>query len=124
MKAIFDKNNDLVGWLEEESYNVFDSKMVWIGFVKDSYFFDTKASWLGGFVSQNFVDKQGKPVAWIQNAKIQGSSALAVPMLPSIPLRPIKPIQPIRPIRPLRQITPLGGWSMMSWPQYINHGNK
>lgn len=64
MKAIYNKNSELVGWYEPQKKNVFGKEMQWIGFVKNDYFFSRNARWIGALVNGVYVDKQGRPVAW------------------------------------------------------------
>ena len=122
MKAIFNRNCVLVGWYEPQSKNVFSKEMVWIGFINDGYFFSETAQWLGGFINGTYVDKQGKPIAWIEGSIPMGVNALILPMRPIPPLRPLPPIPPLRPlppIPPLRPLLPFGGWSSLDWNKYI-----
>ena len=113
MIAVFDKNCNFVAWYDSENGNVFDSETQWIGFVRNSHFFSRAAEWLGGFNSGTFLDRSGKPVGWIEGATPRPTQSL---------LRPLRPLRPLTPLRPLRPQTPLGGWSRLSWNEYINQG--
>ncbi len=119
MKAIFNRNCILVGWYDQQNKNVFSKDMVWIGFVNQNYFFLKNSRWLGGFVSGTFVDKMGRPVAWIEGCNPVGCHMLMMPLTPLIPLTPLTPLRPLTPLTPLRPLTPLGGWSRMDWNEYV-----
>ena len=119
MKAIFNKNCMLVGLYEPQNNNVFNKDMQWIGFVSNRNFFLKSTRWLGGFVNGTFVDKKGRPVAWIEGSVPIGVNILVPPMIPMPPLCPITPLRPLCPMPPLRPITPLGGWSVLDWNEYI-----
>lgn len=121
MKAIFNKNCILVGWYDPQRKNVFGREMQWIGFVNNIYFFSKNASWLGGFVNGVYVDRQGRPVAWIDGSRPRRINALMTPMTPSVPLYPLIPLRPLTPLRPLQPLNPLGGWSPLEWDEYINN---
>ena len=119
MKAIFDRNCNCVGWYNESNEMVFDCETKWVGFVKQTYFFSNHSNWLGALINGSFVDKNGRPVAWVQGYSPRGSVRLARPLTPLCPLTPLRPLRPLTPLRPLRPLTPLGGWSSYSWNDYI-----
>ena len=110
----------LVGWYDQQNKNIFSKELLWVGFVTDYYFFAMNAKWLGGFVKGTFVDKMGKPVAWIEGCTPEGCNMLLQPMQPLIPLKPLTPLRPLTPLAPLHPLVPLGGWSEIDWYKYIN----
>lgn len=120
MKAIFDKNTNLVSWIDLRTGMIFDNNMDWIGFVENNNFFDTNADWIGGYQECSFLDKTGRPVAWVEGYRPVGGMHLIKPIQPQKRVRPDRPIQPIQPIHPLRPLVPLGGWSDQGWKMYIN----
>ena len=119
MKAIYNKNSELVGWYEPQKKNVFGKEMQWIGFVKNDYFFSRNARWIGALVNGVYVDKQGRPVAWTAGSIPRRTNPLGVPMTPMVPLYPLPPLRPLTPLRPLQPLIPLGGWSLLEWDEYI-----
>lgn len=119
MRAIYNKNCEIVGWYEPQRKNVFGREMQWIGFVKNGYFFSKNARWIGALVDGVYVDKQGRPVAWIAGNTPRRTNALRTPLAPLVPLQPLTPLRPLIPLRPLRPLTPLGGWSQLEWDEYI-----
>lgn len=120
MKAIFDKNTRCVGWINEDSLMVFSTDMGWVGFIRDSYFFSSSLLWLGGLFDGSFVDRSGKPVAWVSGFRPKGRMPLFRPLKPLRPLTPLRPLRPLTPLSPLLPLTPLGGWSNLDWNEYIS----
>lgn len=120
MKAIFDKNCDLVGWYDNKNNMIFDTEMRWVGFVVSGYIFYRTSTWLGGYYEGSINDKQGKPVAWVDGNQPRGTLPLMRPLRPLRPLTPLRPLRPLRPLHPLRPLTPLGGWSRLSWKEFLD----
>lgn len=118
MIPIFEKNCVCVGWYNTDGM-VFGTNLQWLGFVRDKYFFSMELSWLGALANGTFVDKNGKPVAWLQGFQPKGTAHLVHPVRPIRPITPIRPIRPLQPLKPLKPLTPLGGWSEFSWNNYI-----
>ena len=119
MKAIFNKNCMIVGWYDPQNKNVFNKELQWIGFINDSYFFSESIHWIGGFVKGTFVDKNGRPVAWIEGSIPTSANKLSQPITPIKPLSPLTPLRPLLPLVPLRPLTPIGGWSELEWKEYL-----
>lgn len=119
MKAVFDKNCNCVAWYNPSSGMVFDKNVQWVGFVEKNNFFAKNTNWLGGLYDGTFVDKSGKPVAWIEGYSPRGTFPLQIPLRPLMPLTPLTPLQPLMPLRPLRPLTPIGGWSRLLWSEYL-----
>jgi len=119
MKAIFNKKCELVGWYNAVDGMVFDTNMSWIGFVKKDYFYSKKAKWLGGLFNNTIVDKNGKPVGWLEGNNPKGTIPLLEPLIPFVPIRPLTPMRPLMPLQPLRPLTPIGGWSDYDWTEFI-----
>lgn len=118
MIPIFNKSCLCVGWYNTDKM-VFNVILQWVGFVHNTYFFSTELAWLGGFVNGSFVDKKGKPVAWLKGFQPQGTYALLTPIRPVRPITPIRPVRPLQPLKPLKPLTPLGGWSNLDWEKYL-----
>ena len=119
MKAIFDRNCNCTGWYNEKDGMVYDAEIRWIGFIKQKYFFGKQMNWLGALINGTFVDRNGRPVAWIQGHNPRGCAPLQYPLTPVCPLHPLQPLRPLAPLRPLRPLTPVGGWSVCNWNEYV-----
>lgn len=119
MKAIFNRNCILMGWYDPQNRNVFDKDMMWLGFVVKNYFYRENCRWLGGLVNGTFVDKTGRPVAWLEGYSPASCHMLMQPFMPMRPLTPLTPLRPLMPLMPLRPLVPLGGWSKKEWSEYL-----
>ena len=95
MTPIFDFNCDLVGWFD--GTNFFDEDIEWVAFLSSGNCFSSEnLDWLGSLYEGSLLDTNGKPIGWLQ-----GHS-------------------PVGTLRPLRPLTPLGGWSDLSFNEWIN----
>jgi hypothetical protein len=126
MLAIFNRACDLVGWLEIQgntSY-IFDQDWNWIAFADGSAVFSTNTShWIGAFVKNTFVDKQGRPIAWVEGCEPVPSFAPMKPMSPEIP-RKLKHIsKPSAPAKPASPALALHEWSQLQWSTWLNQLN-
>ncbi len=118
MTPIFDVNCDFVAWLSAEG-DVFDVNENWIGFVRNNNLFNAETlNWLGTFVEDTLVDKEGRPAGWLKGADVKSHNA------PFTPIRHLRQVQPdnvtfpITPIRPIKPQTPEKGWSPLSWQEF------
>lgn len=119
MTPIFDKDSLLSGWFDGQ--NLYDLNMDWAGFITGGNAFESGAvSWLGQVRGDVFLDRDGKPVAWMNKAKPAGTLKPLRPLKPLKPLRPLKPLKPIKPLKPLVKLTPTGGWSRLSYQDWIS----
>ena len=110
MTPIYDRHTELSGWFDGE--NIFDLNLNWVAFLNDGNFFSSDSlHWLGPFNEGSLLDRNGKPVLWLDGATPRGA------LKPFIPLRPLKPLTPLRTLKPLN---PLGGWSKLNWDQWLN----
>ncbi|WP_434968004.1 4-fold beta flower protein [Marinobacter sediminum] len=70
---LFNKDCELVGWLEPDEH-VFDTSMQWAAYVRNDHAWSAdNGSWLGaieGFVCR---DTSGKPVAWNPDQVVSGT---------------------------------------------------
>ena len=117
MKALFDKDTNLTGWISKDRKNIFDVDLNWVGFVAnvDSVWSVKSKTWLGNLYGYNIRDTNGKTIFWNPETPIENSLKPLTPLNPLTPLRPLRPLRPLSPLRPLRPLTPLGGWSNLNW---------
>lgn len=120
MKALFDNNSNLVGWISDDRKNIFDLNLDWVGFVSsdDSVWTVKSKIWIGNLHGYNLRDINGKTAFWNPESPIQNSLKPLKPLNPLTPLRPLKPLKPLQPLQPLNPLLPLGGWSSMSWQDF------
>jgi 4-fold beta flower protein len=118
LAPLFSRDCDLVGWLEPDRY-VFDRETNYVAFIVDRQAWSASGErWLGAVNGLTLCDRAGKPVAWSKQP-VAGTSAGMVqrrPMLPKVPMRPVKPLTPVRPLRP---DAPRGGWSAMTFSDWL-----
>ncbi|MFN4353387.1 4-fold beta flower protein [Parvibaculum sp.] len=65
MTPMFDRRSRLVGWLHND-INIFDTRMHWVGFLRNGHVFGTRAHWLGSFRDMTFQDRRGNALAWLR----------------------------------------------------------
>lgn len=119
MKAIYNKNNSLVGWYDQKQDYVFSKDLIWIGFIENGNFFSGNLEWIGGLKKGTFLDKQGHPIGWIDGSLPLESENLKQPLTPKRKKPPLKPLAPLQPLQSLPPLPPLGGWSKLDWNEYI-----
>ncbi|KRT17888.1 hypothetical protein ASU31_00920 [Pedobacter ginsenosidimutans] len=122
MTALFNKDTDLVGWLSDDKKNIFNTKMEWVAFVSsDSSVWNvSKKNWRGHLYGNNIRDFNGKTLFWNPDTPIENTYAPYRPYTPYTPYRPYTPYTPYTPYRPYRPYTPTGGWSHLSWDEFVN----
>jgi hypothetical protein len=121
MTPIYTQNSRLVGWLDEEEKYVFGINLEWVAFLSAGHAFSAQAKWLGAFFSENtFQDRQGRPVAWLQNTQPLGDVAPPPPPAPPVPPPPPPPTpQSDPPFPPFTPMHPFGGYSQLSWQEWL-----
>jgi hypothetical protein len=122
MTPFFDRNSNLVGWLNNDNKHIFDTKLNWVAFVSNNGSIWTvgKKTWVGNLYGTNIRDTNGKSAFWNSQTAISNSLKPLRPLNPLTPLKPLKPLKFLNPLKPLKPLTPLGGWPDMSWEQFIN----
>lgn len=60
MTPIFDKEAQLIAWINEDGY-IFSKSIKWIAFVKNDNVFSKNCRWLGGLLKGTIIDKSGRP---------------------------------------------------------------
>jgi hypothetical protein len=119
MTPIFNKETtQLTAWVDDDGY-IFSTNFEWIAFVEKDYVFSNNCRWLGGLYKGTIIDKDGRPVAWLENTIPQSTTSLLAPPIPLTPLSPLAPLNPLMPLKPLVPLTPLGGWSELNWKNFI-----
>jgi hypothetical protein len=120
MLPLFDQETELVGWLNTNDGNVFDTEMGWIAFVQNGHAWSAETgNWLGSVNGLTMLDQDGRPVAWSTKQAPQGTMKPPTPPPPMMPLTPLTPLNPLNPLQPMRPLIPIGGWSDMSWEEWI-----
>jgi hypothetical protein len=119
LTPVFDSEANLVAWFD--GANVFDLEMNWVAFHSSGHLFSPHSvTWLGPFSKGSFLDRSGKPVAWLGGSAPSSTLKPLTPLRPLKPLAPLKPLKPLTPLRPLKPLAPIGGWSPVPWNRWIN----
>ncbi len=120
MTPIFDADCRHVGWFD--GTHVYDMNVDWIAFHSKGNVFTSRPSgeWLGPLHEGSFLDRQGRPVAWLQGTAPHGGLMPSAPQGAMRPLRPKKPLRPRTPLFPTKPLTPSTGWSPVTWLEWTN----
>ena len=115
MIAFFNQNCELFCWYDETKNFFFSTNLNVIAFNDRNNIFSYEANlpqWLGCLIDNEcLTDVTGKAIAFSSN----GTPRSIMP-----PLRPLSPLKPLRPLPPLPPIPPLGGWSPLTYEDWIN----
>lgn len=116
---LFGKDTDHVGWVDANQY-IFDVGMNWVGFLSEGYAWSAKSlNSLGPVSGLTLCDAFGHPVAWNPTDPVVGVlSPIRHPKVARIPAPP-HPIKLATPARPARALTPNGGWSKLSFVEWL-----
>jgi ribosomal protein S18 acetylase RimI-like enzyme len=117
MTPIFDANVRLVGFFDG-SY-LFDLANEWVAFHDRGHVFARGGRWLGPLAGGTFQDEDGRAVAWLAGAQPSTGMKPGRPMNPKLPLHPKRPLRPRTPLPPPTPRQPGGGWSTLSWTQWL-----
>lgn len=119
MTPIFDANVRLVGFFD--GTYLFDPANEWMAFHDRENVFAPSGRWLGPLKAGTFLDADGKAVAWLSGARPSTGMKPQPPMNPKRPLSPKRPLRPRMPLPPQAPMMPGGGWSSLTWAQWMGH---
>jgi ribosomal protein S18 acetylase RimI-like enzyme len=117
MTPIFNADIRLVGFFDGSS--VFDLDNDWVAFHDRGNVFACGGHWLGPLKDGTFQDREGRAVAWLAGSRPATGMKPHAPMNPKLPLHPKRPLRPRTPLPPPVPMLPGGGWSPLSWAQWI-----
>jgi ribosomal protein S18 acetylase RimI-like enzyme len=121
MTPFFAPDTRHLGWFDGQ--HVFDLALDWVAVHDRGHLFSTRTwQWLGPLHEGSFLDRGGRPVAWLLGAVPAGRLAPPAPMSPARPLRPKRPLRPHAPLLPPRPLAPAVGWSRLGWSEWLAHG--
>ncbi|PBB29870.1 hypothetical protein CK224_30175 [Mesorhizobium sp. WSM3862] len=119
MIALFDSDCSLVAWLHD-SGNIFDTGLEFVAFVRGGNVFSaSNLSWLGPIDYTTLMDRAGRPVTFGSGHAPMSRPDPLQPLNPLKPLRPLRPLKPLTPLNPMTPHVPLGGWSTLSFAEYL-----
>ena len=117
MTPIFDAHVRLVGFFD--GAHLFDLANEWVAFHERGHVFARGGRWLGPLSQGTFQDQDGRAVAWLAGAQPATGMKPMRPMNPKLPLHPRRPLRPRTPLPPPAPRQPGGGWSALTWPQWM-----
>jgi ribosomal protein S18 acetylase RimI-like enzyme len=117
MTPIFNADVRLVAFFD--GTYVFDLANEWIAFHDRGNVFAASGRWLGPLQAGTFLDLDGNAVAWLADARPTTGRKPAPPMNSKRPLPPKRPLRPRTPVPPPGPLLPGGGWSKLSWAQWM-----
>ncbi|MFL6627949.1 MAG: GNAT family N-acetyltransferase [Vitreoscilla sp.] len=119
MTPIFDAHVRLVGFFD--GLYLFDVANEWMAFHDRENVFAPGGRWLGALKAGTFLDAEGRAVAWLAGARPTTGMRPQPPMNPKRPLPPKRPLRPRAPLPPPAPMLPGGGWSPLTWAQWLGH---
>lgn len=121
-KAMFNRGCDLCAWMHD-GY-LFDPDLDWLAFEYDGHLWtaDQNTIWLGPYRKGVTMDQSGRVVLWARGVHVSGESAVYHPARPYRPPRPERPPRPNLPPRPEPPPRPGGGWSPLSFEEWLTGG--
>jgi ribosomal protein S18 acetylase RimI-like enzyme len=117
MTPIFNGDNHLVAWFD--GTYVFDLNTDWVAFHSHGHVFASTGGWLGALHQGSFLDHEGRPVAWLTGGRPMGGMRPSAPMNAMRPMAPKRPLRPRTPLPPSRPLPPSGGWSELTWQEWL-----
>jgi hypothetical protein len=121
MKPLFNKDSELVGWMNDNHEHIFDTNMNWVAYISNGHAWSAKTgNWCGPVNGYNCLDRNGKVVAWSIGQIVQGSVTPVTPVRAVKAVTPIKPVKPVNPVKPVKPLTPVGGWSVLTFSAWVN----
>ena len=117
MTPIFDADVRLVGFFDGNY--LFDLANEWIAFHDRGHVFARSGRWLGPLAGGTLQDEDGRAVAWLAGSQPSTGMKPGRPMNAKLPLHPKRPLRPRTPLPPPTPRQPGGGWSKMTWTQWL-----
>jgi ribosomal protein S18 acetylase RimI-like enzyme len=119
MTPLFDANLRPVAFFD--GTYLFDIGNQWVAFHDRGHVFARSGRWLGPFKDGTCQDQDGLAVAWLAGSQPTTGMKPARPMNPRLPLHPRRPLRPRTPLPPPYPLQPAGGWSKLTWAQWLGH---
>lgn len=104
---LFDENCELVAWIRPEEH-IFDTGMDWVAYISHGHAWSAETgNWCGPVHGMLCLDTSGRVVAWNPQEHVAGTA------------RPDRPARAARAARPARPARPVGGWSDLSFEEWV-----
>ena len=119
MEPLYDASVSLVGWIEPGQH-IFDTDMNWVAYIAGGHGWSAASgNWCGPVNLATCLDREGHVVAWTPAQQPQGTIRPVRPVRAVRAVRPVRPVRPVLPVRPGRPIPPIGGWSRLSFSEWV-----
>ena len=119
LTPLFSQHCYLVGWIQPRQF-LFDVDMTYVAFLANGHAWSARSGlWIGPVVGTHVFDTEGRPVAWNPGEPLRG---FGKPLRPVNVVRAVSPVRPTRPITPPRPLTaPVlsGGWSPLTFAEWL-----
>jgi hypothetical protein len=71
MRPLFDRDENLVGWIGSGCKHIFDADMRWVGYIeRKNAWRASDGDWIGPVIDGNIYDRTGRPIAWSNKASV------------------------------------------------------
>lgn len=119
MEPLFDQNCECVGWVDPTQH-IFDVDLNWVAYLSAGHAWSVDSgNWCGPVPGLICLDQSGRVVAWNPNAQVSGTVRPVRPPRAARSPKPARPARPAKPARPPRPPTPAGGWSDLTFAQWL-----
>lgn len=119
MHWLFDKNSELVWWINWQF--IYDISLNWVAYLSTQdnsvWNIEWKRIWVAYW--DNIRDIYGKTIFFNPNTNIYNTLPIIKPIKPLKPIAQIKPLKPLEPLKPLQPIAPLWWRSSVSYNDRI-----
>ena len=89
MISIFDRDTDLIAWLNNDARHLFGTDMNWVAYISGGHLWSADTgNWLGPLRGTTLLDQAGRPVGWHPGDGVASSA------------RPARPARAARAARP------------------------
>ena len=121
---LFDRDCRSVAWTDGQ--HIFNHDFGWVAFISRGNAFSTCTSvWLGPVKGLSHQDRSGRVVLWSARETPTNSVVVSDPgMAPTKPMPPSQPVLPSSTVVTHRQREPLGGWSRMSFEEWLGQRDR
>ncbi len=119
LTPLFSPACDLVGWMQRDAF-VFDVDMAYVAFLAGGHAWSARSGlWIGPAIGPHLFDIHGRPVAWNPGEPLRGFGRPLRPVNVVRAVSPVRPPQPVTPARPLTAPALPGGWSPLSFAEWL-----
>lgn len=124
MIPLYDKDLQLVGWMRLGEH-IWDSELEWLAYIQNDHAWSEQSRmWIGPVGQGTCIDRDGRVVAWSPGYPLEGSQPAKRPPHVAGRPRPARPTRPTRLPRPAQPAPPAGGWSSLTFTEWLALGRR